>query len=133
MKEQEHASWTDPTLQMVATRNQSPVSVLTRFYVTSATAMNMSPETDEGKIEAEDLVLMSLDSQPAGASMHFIPGRPSVDALIEEHIFEGRNFVFGCGPESLRSDLANACSRAQKRVMKGKIQEVALHLEAFGW
>ena len=53
--------------------------------------------------------------------------------IIEEEVGAGKTLVFGCGPESLRTDLANACAAAQKKVLSGKAQEVAMHLEAFGW
>ena len=39
----------------------------------------------------------------------------------------------GCGPKHLRADLANAASRAQRRVFSGHSEVVNLHTEAFGW
>ncbi|KAG4441164.1 hypothetical protein IFR05_003385 [Cadophora sp. M221] len=143
MKEQDHVKWAEPTLEMVATRTRSPVLVQTRFFVTSSTALILPAQIAEGKFEGEDLAeekmgvgdgaAYSSDPRPGGRSMQLTPGRPFIGALVEEEISEGKVFVFGCGPESLRSDLANACAMAQKRVMKGKVQEVTLHLEAFGW
>ncbi|KAF8244419.1 hypothetical protein K440DRAFT_609552, partial [Wilcoxina mikolae CBS 423.85] len=50
-----------------------------------------------------------------------------------ELVGQGKTLVLGCGPESLRVDLANACADAQVRVMKGEMQELAMHLEVFGW
>lgn len=142
MKEQNHVKWVEPMLEMVFTRSRSPVLVRTRFFVTSNTAAILPAQIAEDKFEGdgfaekmgvEDKAAHLSDPRPAGLSMRFTPGRPSISALVEEGIAEGKTFVFGCGPESLRSDLANACSKAQKRVMKGEVHELALHLEAFGW
>ena len=38
-----------------------------------------------------------------------------------------------CGPESLKIDASNACASAQRKVLKGEVEEVALHTETFGW
>ncbi|PVH82906.1 hypothetical protein DL98DRAFT_652887 [Cadophora sp. DSE1049] len=132
MREREHAAWAEPTLEMVATRTRTPVLVKTRFFVTSAPAIVEAPEADEENPKTE-LPGRDSDLQSAGHPIQLAAGRPYIGALIEEEIMEGKNFVFGCGPEGMRSDIANACSKAQKRVMRGEIQEVALHLEALGW
>ena len=39
----------------------------------------------------------------------------------------------GCGPESLKIDVANASASLQSRVLKGEVAEVALQTESFGW
>ena len=128
MREREHAAWAYPTLEMVATRTRSPVLVKTRFYVTST----IEPAELEKEQRKAGLGRENSGLQPAGQSIQFVAGRPSVGALIEEEIAEGKNFIFGCRPDNMRFDVANACSKAQKRVLKGEIQEVALRLEAFG-
>jgi predicted ferric reductase len=42
-------------------------------------------------------------------------------------------FSAGCGPESLKVDISNACAKAQRLVMKGQLAEVELWTETFGW
>ncbi|KAL2066525.1 hypothetical protein VTL71DRAFT_2596 [Oculimacula yallundae] len=133
MKEEGHAIWAQPILQRVASRTRSPVAVHTQFFVASAAAVITSLEVAEEKTEEENLSSRRYENQPPAVSMEFMRGRPSMKTMIDEHISIGKNFVFGCGPESLRHDLANACSQAQKQVMKGEVQEVALHLEVLGW
>lgn len=41
--------------------------------------------------------------------------------------------MIACGPESLKIDVSNACATAQKSVLGGKVKEVGLLLEDFGW
>lgn len=38
-----------------------------------------------------------------------------------------------CGPESLKTSLANAVANAQARVLRGEVQEIGLQCETFGW
>ena len=60
-------------------------------------------------------------------------GRHSIADYLAGMNLEGRNFVIACGPTSLRTDVANACAAQQQRVLQGQSQEIALHLEEFGW
>jgi hypothetical protein len=41
--------------------------------------------------------------------------------------------MVGCGPESMKIDLANAVAALQKKVLGRGLQEIALHTESFGW
>jgi len=112
MREREHAAWAGPTLQMVAFRTRSPVIVKTRFYMTSASKVTQPAEAEEKRSKAQSREFVNL--QPAGHSIQCVSGRPSISALIEQEITEGNIFVFVCGPESMRSDVADAYSKAQK-------------------
>ncbi|XXH04248.1 Trihydroxynaphthalene reductase [Hypoxylon texense] len=59
--------------------------------------------------------------------------RPYLPTLIPTLLTARRCFIFGCGPDSLRTDLANAASAAQKKVLTGDADIVTLHTESFGW
>ncbi|KAI2627282.1 ferric reductase NAD binding domain-containing protein [Hypomontagnella submonticulosa] len=59
--------------------------------------------------------------------------RPYLPNLLPTLLTAKRIFVLGCGPESLRTDLANAISTAQKKVLTGDADIITLHTESFGW
>ncbi|KAG4221137.1 hypothetical protein PC116_g30386 [Phytophthora cactorum] len=59
--------------------------------------------------------------------------RPYLPTLLPTLITARRSFILGCGPESLRTDLANAASTAQKKVLAGDAEIITLHTESFGW
>lgn len=42
-------------------------------------------------------------------------------------------FWLGCGPETLRVAISNACATAQRAVLRGEAEEVSLYTETFGW
>lgn len=58
-------------------------------------------------------------------------GRPDLDQVLADNITAGGIFVMGCGPEGMRKDLGNACARAQKEVLKGRVREVKLWVKRF--
>ncbi|KAI9730040.1 MAG: hypothetical protein M1818_008309 [Claussenomyces sp. TS43310] len=60
-------------------------------------------------------------------------GRPNLSELIPVSIGSKRTFVAGCGPTGMKADLSNAVAACQRKVVKGEVQEVALHTETFGW
>ncbi|KAI0179551.1 ferric reductase like transmembrane component-domain-containing protein [Hypoxylon sp. FL1284] len=59
--------------------------------------------------------------------------RPYLPVLIPSLLTARRCFILGCGPDSLRTDLANAASTAQKKVLAGGADIITLHTESFGW
>jgi predicted ferric reductase len=78
----------------------------------------------------------TVTSQPAftmGEIGTVKSGRPSFAQVLADHIGEGKNMVFGCGPESFNNELANSVAGAQHRVFHGECEEIKLHLETFGW
>jgi predicted ferric reductase len=48
-------------------------------------------------------------------------------------IFSPKLIVIGCGPKGMNQDLSNAVATCQTKVLRGEVQEVALHTETFGW
>lgn len=69
-------------------------------------------------------------------------GRPDIKALVRDELgataatqnqAHKKVFFIGCGPDGLRNQLGNEVAQAQGWVLRGRVAEVALHLEAFGW
>jgi len=112
------------------------VSSRIRSHVTGSEG---SPRIVEKQVEEKGGVASEAVTSgftPAGRMERFggaAYGRPVMGRVVQEYVTEGKTMLFGCGPESLRNDLANACAAVQGRTMKGEVQEVAMHLEAFGW
>jgi hypothetical protein len=84
----------------------------------------------------DDEIQESMNASSAASLMSHLGeiahGRPVMNEVIETSVGQGRTFVIGCGPDSMRSILSNACAKVQMKVMRGETEEVALHLEAFG-
>ena len=67
--------------------------------------------------------------------------RPSLPTIVEQCLPDtaSRTCFLGCGPESMKVDLCNAVAGAQKRVLRGgggrggRLKEVAVWVEGFGW
>lgn len=62
--------------------------------------------------------------------------RPVVSELLPSLVSSlrgGRAFVMGCGPEGLKIELGNVMAGLQKRVVRGEMEKVVLHMETFGW
>ncbi|KAF2203854.1 hypothetical protein GQ43DRAFT_232187 [Delitschia confertaspora ATCC 74209] len=60
--------------------------------------------------------------------------RPVVGRMVEEMVTGERAVVMACGPPSLTADLANTVAGLQRGVYKaGKMKEVKLEIEVFGW
>ena len=60
-------------------------------------------------------------------------GLPTIADAVKDVLDEASLVIFGCGPASMRKDLANACAEMQRRVIKGQTGALALCLEGFGW
>jgi Ferric reductase NAD binding domain/FAD-binding domain len=136
---EEHLDWVAETLRdtSVVAKGRKVV-VEMNFYVTRGSTMPTDSPTKTLKEQdaTKGLDSINIPSSPSSRgqpSREFIRGRPKMSDIISDLLGPGRNFVFGCGPESLRTDLSNACANAQRRVLKDEVQEVAMHLEAFAW
>lgn len=126
----------------------------------SGTRESAAPAEKKGKgIGDEDIELdkSSPPSLPSPSSLGvYHSTRPVIASILPGLLEPGRNMIIGnffpfflpfisnsqlinssqqsgCGPESLKVDIANASAVAQKRVLRGGCTEVALHTESFGW
>ena len=108
--------------------------------------------SDDSKNGNPDKALLSVHQAATPSSLgtfHMV--RPTIASLLPSVLESGRNmiigitfFIFhsrltlinsiqGCGPETLKVDVANAAASAQKRVLSGDCAEIALYTESFGW
>jgi predicted ferric reductase len=142
VRDEEHFAWIENEVRDISlAANRGNSTVDTKFYVTSGSAKprsavkkvdeSMSAEKKAEKIDAT--TFQSSSSERADFPGEFIYERPAMNKPLLDLESHGRSFVIGCGPEDLRTDLSNACADAQVRVLRGDIQEVDMHLEAFGW
>ena len=142
MKMEEHFAWLEDELRIISqARSQSNVVIDMKFYVTGGNTKSPFATTkmkESVVVEKDGDVSIVPTTQSSSPTRHdrvadFTFQRPTMDTILLNLDGDGKTFVFGCGPESLRKDLSNACADAQVRVLKGTAQEVAMHLEAFGW
>lgn len=149
VREVEHFTWVGRELKDVlalsgaagdGTGTRSEVSVEVRLYVTRNRATTAASRTKTGGVDEKKSDIATSpteDTLPVPGDLAGLclahPGRPVVGGILREQIGAGKTLVVGCGPANLRDDVANACAREQARVLRGEIQEVAMHLEVFGW
>ncbi|KAI1140160.1 ferric reductase NAD binding domain-containing protein [Hypoxylon sp. FL0543] len=106
------------------------------FFVTDSSASAVSSTDSEKNSEAGN-----DSSKPGEKSTTTVSpklgqihtGRPYLPNLLPSLLTARRSFILGCGPESLRTDLANSASAAQKKVLAGEADIITLHTESFGW
>ncbi|KAF2720024.1 hypothetical protein K431DRAFT_227481 [Polychaeton citri CBS 116435] len=62
-------------------------------------------------------------------------GRPNLKTVIAEAavISGARTAVVASGTHEMNFEISNACAAAQKNVLAGRLPELALHVESFGW
>jgi hypothetical protein len=113
-----------------------------RFYITgSAEPAALTKPMEAGAAEKDGDVVEPVTSERRSPSPsdritklgEYTSGKPVMREVVRDLVGQGKTLIIGCGPESLRADLANACAEEQVRVMKGETQELAMHLEVFGW
>ncbi|KAF2404085.1 hypothetical protein EJ06DRAFT_578808 [Trichodelitschia bisporula] len=72
--------------------------------------------------------------EDAGVRVEVSRGRPEYAALLPGLLEEGgRNVVLACGPPGQKVAVANEVARMQGLVREGRVKEVRLHTETFGW
>lgn len=139
MKEAESLTWVENELDEVIANASGALTAQMKFYVTGRSETDCTAEltasgTSEKHLQAQDVEATAPYPTARLSRMGELNrGRPSMQMITNELAGQGRNLVFGCGPESLRIDLANACALAQSRVFRNEIQEIELYLETFGW
>jgi len=142
MKEAEHFLWAENELDEVAADGQSMVAIQMRFYITgNAEPAALTKPTEAGATEKDGDVVEPVTSEGRSSSPsdritkfgEYTSGKPVMREVVRDLVGQGKTLIIGCGPEGLRADLANACAEEQVRVMKGETQELAMHLEVFGW
>ena len=138
VRKENHLHWVREELDTAqATAPQGAVTF--EFYVTDDINHSTSEHRDrDGAVQgtthegSSDSKLTVEESHPASlAIVH--RGRPFLGERIMQALHAPRTCVLGCGPESMKIDLSNAVARAQQRVWKSDLREVALHTETFGW
>ncbi|KAF2499659.1 pectin lyase-like protein [Lophium mytilinum] len=73
---------------------------------------------ESGPVELNEMLMVSYQ-------------KPILSGVLGRLVDGNRAIVLSCGPESMKADLSNAVARLQRRVLEGKMQEVALHTETF--
>lgn len=129
IRDREHYSWVEKMLKDVKEREAS-VSVEMKIFIT---AEDGGTADRERQIEMKEIAASSSSFAHTRPSTEFGQGRPNLRTLTAELVGEGKTLVIGCGPDSMRTDLANACADLQSRVLRGRAKEIVMHLEAFGW
>ena len=145
----EDISWLIATLDGATTISEDRVKI--RIFVTdeeedeapskshSTVSKNTPRRSGSEDVEKQDKEIMLEADRPARLSallpnVSFAYGRASFDGFLLDNLaLASRNIVLGSGPAGFRMDLSNACARAQKRVLRGEIKEIALQCELFGW
>ena len=138
VKEESHLHWVREELETVqATAPQGAVTF--EFHVTdeskhstiedSGKCGRLQDTTREGFSDPK----MTVEGQHSSSLANVHKARPNLGERIMQALNAPRTCVLGCGPESMKIDLSNGIARAQQRVWKGDLREVALHTETFGW
>ena len=146
VKDTDHFSWVKDVLETDLAALSENLSITTTFHVTKNSSESLAAgdkekvvtsldkvaesNADEIRTPSEECSHSSRSLDPFGSPTY---GRPVMCEFLDRLNLEGRSFIIGCGPDNLRSDLANACADKQWDVFNGKSEEIALHLEAFGW
>ena len=152
VKSSKHLDWASRMLEEEFATLSRSIKIQISFHITGESSeggtnkrtlskSNNSEQASDDKITSE-ADIREMEAQQSGDTSVYPDvstfgtvsyGRHSVGDYLSNVDLEGRNFVIGCGPASLRSDVANACAVQQKSVLKGRSREIALHLEEFGW
>ncbi|KAI1441550.1 ferric reductase like transmembrane component-domain-containing protein [Annulohypoxylon stygium] len=116
--------------------NAHPDLIQIDFFVTNSSSPAVSSADSEKNSEKE--VGTGKPSERSTTTIspklgHVHTQRPYLPDLIPSLLTARRCFILGCGPESLRTDLANAASSAQEKVLTGEADIITLHTESFGW
>lgn len=149
-RKQEHFSWVVEDLKELASR-APPGTLEISFHVTRQRQIDSHARvvSEEGEKAGFGEVVNIEVGQP----WRTLCERPQLQKLTPDLIDQpGRWLVFGelgikplaitivfltigvgCGPQSLRADLSNGVARAQKKVLGGKVLDIALHTEQFGY
>ena len=152
IKEMDALKWVQDELETAIANGESGpgFSVTLRIHVTGSAGVDsesLKRVTDGQKVTSKTEISVvdgdaaEVESDKGSATTRsrlpgasYLSGRPDMRHSVEDLIQNGGKFmVIGCGPEGFRLDLANAVAEAQKRVMAGACEEIALHLETFGW
>ncbi|KAI1205175.1 ferric reductase like transmembrane component-domain-containing protein [Annulohypoxylon truncatum] len=116
--------------------NAHPDLIQVDFFVTNSssptvTSTDSEKNSDGGVVGGKPSEKSTTTVSPKLGQVH--NERPYLPNILPPLLTARRCFILGCGPESLRTDLANAASAAQKKVLTGEVDIVTLHTESFGW
>ncbi|KAL0954203.1 hypothetical protein HGRIS_005331 [Hohenbuehelia grisea] len=125
VRQPSHLHWILPELNAI--RSSNPNLLHLHLFVTDSSAGSRESKVDEDQSSEEHEFGSDLKLPP------FQNERPYLPELIPSLATTRRVYIFGCGPESFRTDLCNAAAGAQKRVLAGQADVIALHTEFFGW
>ncbi|KAF2430494.1 hypothetical protein EJ08DRAFT_649542 [Tothia fuscella] len=95
-----------------------------------------SKDTDQTHAKAAQLDLMvaagvTEDNDQSKIEVRF--GRPKLEEILPGLLEKKRNMIRVCGPNALKSGVANAVATMQSLVISGKIESISLDSETFGW
>ncbi|KAL6722370.1 hypothetical protein ACLMJK_001477 [Lecanora helva] len=146
VRAKEHTEWISEELENAKNLLRGDNKLQLIFYITrsgfelkesGSLKQANSLEQKDLHVDDKNMMLEKSSSSPHSFSPSSLgvchAGRPSVATVMPGLLGSGRNMIIGCGPESLKIDVANTCAVMQKRVLNGDCTEVALHSESFGW
>ncbi|KAL7623127.1 ferric reductase [Parahypoxylon ruwenzoriense] len=117
--------------------NTHPDLIQIDFYVTKSPSSSAVESADSEK--ASDNGAAGSKTSEANTTVakprlgNVFSQRPFLPHILPPLLIARRVFILGCGPESLRADLANAASTAQRKILLGEADHITLHTESFGW
>ncbi|KAI1394290.1 ferric reductase like transmembrane component-domain-containing protein [Hypoxylon trugodes] len=126
--------WITEELQPLV--NTHPDLIQVDFFVTNSgppavSRTDSEKNSDDGATSSKPGEKSTTTISPKLGQVH--TERPYLPDLLPNLLTSKRSFILGCGPESLRTDLANAVSASQKKVLAGGADVITLHTESFGW
>ena len=136
MKRYEHLNWAEKELQAASIMNANNVVLDIKLFITDEPGVVGTLGTKNASEKTPELEVMPhksavLDRLPDFGDVCY--RRPVIADAIKDMVSETSTVVFGCGPASMRKDIANACAKMQCRIIKGEMRALAMYQEEFGW
>lgn len=100
------------------------VPVDATIYVTASSQTPGSVDEKQTDIKTDSL-----------EEVQFTNGRPSIHKILSQASasFGSRTLVVSSGPSNMNCDVGNSVAKLQSLVITGKLKEIYLHTETFGW
>jgi ferredoxin-NADP reductase len=136
-RELRHFAWAGERFVSAAAVAQSAsgLAIEFRFYLTGNKSSNLTTSAKNEKLANETETGAAVHHEYTPPQIELLggltSGRPQLSTLVPSLLTEGKNFVLGCGPQSFRDDLSQSCAALQAKAMRGTIEEISLHTEAF--
>lgn len=152
----DHAThqWFDETVQELLPTfglEKLPANLDIELHYTGNEADPISPASDLAQRSVDDLEKNDVSKQQtrprtnsestsdlAHANvLRRLDGRPDLQSIVhaesESPSLQGQLGVFVCGPASMQIDVSNAVAAEQLSILRGRGNDVYLHMEHFSW